>query len=109
MKALIAFAAFLFTLGAALAQTGTLPKIAKDMDYVEARKALAAQGFTPERLQGAVSCDKDDPRCFPEAFDCAGTGLAACVYTWKRGNAVIEVLTIGEQPIVDRVRCRSGC
>ncbi len=93
----------------ALAQSSAIPNIAKDTDYAAARKTLLAQGFTPERLAGASPCDKSDPRCFPEAFSCAGTGVAACLYVWKRGDAVIEIRTVGEQPIVDSLRCRSGC
>ena len=110
MMARAAFAvALTFAITSAFAQSSALPNIAKDTDYAAARKTLIAQGFAPERLAGAAPCDKDDPRCFPEAFSCAGTGVAACLYIWKRGNAVIEVRTIGEQPIVDNLRCRSGC
>ena len=109
MKRVAVVIALLILAEGAFAQPAVLPKIAKDTDYTAARKILMAQGFTPERLAGAAPCDKSDARCFPEAFSCAGTGLAACLYIWKRGNALIEVRTIGEQPIIDNIRCRSGC
>ncbi len=108
-RAFAAVILLVFGFGAAFAQPNALPKIAKDTDYAAARKTLSAQGFAPERLPDAAACEKDDPRCFPETFSCAGTGLAACLHVWRRGNSVIEVRTIGEQPIVDSLRCRSGC
>lgn len=109
MKPAVVAAALVFAASAAFAQQSALPKIAKDTGYPAARKTLLAQGYEPVRLPDASACEKDDPRCFPEAFACAGTGLAACVYTWRRGNSVIELRTIGEQLIVDSIRCRSGC
>jgi len=108
MKGVLLAAAFVLTAAGAQAQSN-LPKIAKDTDYAAARKTLLAQGYAPERLTGAVACEKDDPRCFPETFSCAGTGLGACLHIWKRANMIIEVSTLGEQPIVDRIRCRTGC
>lgn len=108
MKSAALAAIVILTAASAQAQS-SLPKIAKDTDYAAARKTLLAQGYMPERLAGAVACEKDDPRCFPETFSCAGTGLGACLHIWRRGNVVIEVSTIGEQPVVDRTRCRSGC
>ena len=106
----IALAAVLIlTAAGAQAQSNALPKIAKDTGYAAARKTLLAQGYVPERLADAMTCEKDDPRCFPETFSCAGTGLGACLHIWRRGNALIEVNTIGEQPVVNRIRCRSGC
>lgn len=109
MTRLVLAAVFILTAAGAEAQTNALPQIAKDAGYVTARKTLLAQGYAPERLAEASACEKDDARCFPETFSCAGTGLGACVHVWRRGNAVIEVLTIGERPVVDSIRCRSGC
>lgn len=109
MKPALIAAALALSATVASAQQNALPKIAKDTDYTAARKTLLAQGYEPARLPDASACEKDDPRCFPETFACAGTGLAACIYTWRRGNTVIEVHTIGEQPVIERVRCRSGC
>lgn len=102
-------ALFLLAAAAAQAQTAAVPRIAKDTEYPAARRTLLAQGYVPERLANAAACENDDPRCFPETFSCAGTGPGACLHLWRRGNAVIEVTTLGEQPLVDRIRCRSGC
>ena len=60
----------------------------------------------------ADACPAGDARCAgrPEMLACSGTGVAACVFTWRRGGALIEVGTVGEEaPSVSGVRCRSGC
>jgi hypothetical protein len=95
----------------ALAQEA-VPRLARDMDYAQARRTLQSRGWAPVRLPGADRCPSGDERCEgrPEMFSCAGTGLAACVFTWRRNATVIEVHTIGEgAPGVRTVRCRSGC
>lgn len=102
-------AVVLLAAAAAQAQTAAVPRIAKDTQYAAARGMLLAQGYVPERRANAAACEQDDPRCFPETFSFAGTGLGACLHLWRRGNVVIEVTTLGEQPVVDRIRCRSGC
>lgn len=105
----LAVALALFVCLPAFAQKHPAPRIAKDTSYADARKALTAQGFAGVRLPDADKCQKDDARCFPETFACAGTGLGQCVHIWRRGDTIIEVLTIGEDPVVDRVRCRANC
>ncbi len=94
---------------ATAAAAQTLPKLAPDTPYGKARDALRKLGYAPVALADAQACDKADPRCFPEAYACAGTGLAQCVYTWRKGRAVIEVVTEGEEPVVADVRCRDNC
>lgn len=107
MRATIAL--LLFSIAAA--QAGEkLPSIAKGSDYGKARNALIAMGWAPATMPDAQSCD-GDPRCKdrPEMEACAGTGLANCLFTWRKGAILIEVSTIGEEPQIDAITCRSGC
>lgn len=89
-----------------------LPALRSGQDYGQARKSLLTQGWKPVTLPDAEACSTDDRRCAgrPEVFICAGTGMANCLFTWRRRGTVIEVSTVGEEPaVLDRVRCRSGC
>lgn len=54
--------------------------------------------------------EDNDPRCYPEMDACAGTGLGQCLFTWRRGETIINVETIGDQPPqVQGVYCRVNC
>ncbi len=88
-----------------------LPKLRRDQDYGRTRQALVSAGWEPVTLPGADACMDGDERCAgrKEMFACAGSGLAQCVFTWRRGGTVIDVVTEGEQPQFARLRCRSGC
>lgn len=89
-----------------------LPKPRKDQDYARTREMLRAQGWTPVTLPDADSCQDGDARCAgrPEMFACAGSGFAQCLFTWRRGETVIDIVTVGEQPArFSAARCRSGC
>jgi hypothetical protein len=57
-------------------------------------------------------CQKGDHRCEggSETVACAGTGLANCLFRWKRKKTVIEFGTVGEDnPTVTFVNCKSNC
>jgi hypothetical protein len=54
-------------------------------------------------------CGGGDDRCFPEMEACAGTGLGQCIFTWKRGETIIEIFTTNECAIVSGVSCRVNC
>jgi hypothetical protein len=62
-----------------------------------------------ERCFPEMDACGDDERCFPEMEACAGTGLGQCIYSWRRGVTLIEVLTTNELPVVSGVRCRANC
>jgi hypothetical protein len=90
----------------------TLPALRKGQDYGKLRQSLLAQGWKPVTLPDAESCGTGDRRCAgrPEVYVCAGTGLANCIFTWRRGGTVIDVGTVGEaRAVFDRMSCRSGC
>jgi hypothetical protein len=89
-----------------------LPNIRKGQDYGKLRQSLLAQGWKPVTLPDAERCGAGDRRCAgrPEVFVCAGTGLANCIFTWRRGGTVIDIGTVGEtRAVFDRMSCRSGC
>lgn len=97
-------------LGSAWADT--LPRLPGQQDYGKARQSLQKQGWKPVTLPGADACQPADGRCAgrPEMFACAGSGLGQCLFTWRRGRTVVEVVTVGEdKPVVSLVRCRDGC
>ena len=95
---------------AALAKTPTFPK---NEPYASARESLLKQGWRPVHAPDpGFVCQKGDDRCQgrPETFACAGTGLANCLFLWKRQKTVIEVETVGEgSPSVTSVRCKANC
>ena len=86
-----------------------LPRLRKEQDYARTRQTLQSLGWMPVTLPGADICQGGDARCQgrPEMFICAGTGMAQCIFTWRRGATVIEIVTVGEGPaLFDKVGCR---
>lgn len=89
-----------------------LPRLPRGTEYGTARQQLTRLGWSPAKLPGAEPCPAGDARCAgrPEMVSCSGSGAAACLFAWRRGEQVIEVSTVGEEPAtVSGVRCRSGC
>jgi hypothetical protein len=107
----------------------SLPRFPQGTPYVEARQSLQDLGYRPELLANAdpesrVRCgfkvvgptepkpsagEADDMRCFPEMVTCAGIGPRQCSYSWRRGETLIDVLTVNEVPMVSGVKCRVNC
>ncbi len=106
----------------------SLPRFPKGTPYAEARQSLKALGYRPNALPDADAVSRDrcgykpdslaepklgagdgDIRCFPEMVACAGTGLGQCIYSWRRGETLIDVFTSNEIPAVTGVRCRVNC
>lgn len=106
----------------------SLPKFPPRTPYAEARRSLLALGYSPVALPDADEWSRSqcgfkrgnvdgkparagdgDERCYPEMEACAGTGLGQCVFAWRRGDTLIEVLTTNELPLVSGVRCRVNC
>ena len=65
------------------------PVFPKGTAYGQARRSLLALGWSPVRLPDADECAKDDKRCEgrPEMSSCSGTGLARCLFIWRKGEA----------------------
>jgi hypothetical protein len=115
------------------AEGASLPRFPKGTPYAEARQSLKALGYRPNALPDADDVSRarcgykpngltepetakginprrdDDERCFPEMVACAGTGLGQCIYSWRRGETLIDVFTSNEIPGVSGVRCRVNC
>lgn len=113
MKSPFAAIAVLIALSLSSSALAQVPSFPNNEPYAKARKHLLKKGWMPvhEPEDGFV-CQKDDPRCTgrPETVNCAGTGLANCIFRWKRKGVVIDVLTVGEtKPAITEVTCRSGC
>jgi hypothetical protein len=113
MKELIAATILLAGILVASSSMAQAPHFSKHEPYAKARVFLLKHGWKPVHAPDPnFECPKGDSRCQgrAETVTCAGTGLAPCVFRWKRKAVVIDVLTAGElPPIVTGVRCKSGC
>jgi len=105
--------AMVVAVGASPAFADAVPSFGMFTSYQTARKSLLSQGWLPWRLPNANSCSPQDDRCRgrPEMLNCDAGGSATCVFTWKKGQQVIEVTTRGKGsgPGVTGVKCQSGC
>ncbi len=80
-------------------QTGGLARLKKGEIYAKVRLKLLKAGWKPFHSPDAGECLDGDARCAgrPEMENCAGTGLAPCVFLWKRKDKTIVIFTIGEE------------
>jgi hypothetical protein len=110
MRMFLSVGALVLAVNPALAQQAA-PAFPRNTGYAEARQSLVGLGWAPVTLPDADRCPPRDGRCAgrPEMLSCSGTGIAACAFTWRRGDTLIEVLTAGEVPVVTGTRCRAGC
>jgi hypothetical protein len=110
VRFLISFAVIGLSVAPTFAQNPA-PTFPNGTSYAEARDSLIGLGWSPVTLPGSDLCSRNDERCAgrPEMHACSGTGLAPCAFAWRRGDTLIEVLTIGERPVVNGSRCRAGC
>ncbi|MDT2022425.1 hypothetical protein [Methylocella sp. CPCC 101449] len=82
--------------------------------YADARDSLQVLGWKPAPPEKPETCLSDDGRCKgrPETWACSGTGLGHCLYVWRRGDTLVEIVTQDEevsQQKVTSIRCRAGC
>ena len=114
MRASALLLAIIWTTAPSLTQAAALPTLKKGSPYASARATLTKQNYKPVRSDGS-GCRfgrEDVCKAYPEAETCAGTGLGNCLFVWRRGQQVIEVMTTGEEPkhlTVAGMKCRSGC
>lgn len=103
--------ASLLALTTAATAAERLPTFPPGTPYASVRNTLLALGWRPITLPDADRCGRTDERCQgrPEMQSCAGTGMANCLFTWKRNNTVIGVSTVGEDTTFDGTQCQSGC
>lgn len=69
--------------------------------YGLVRQSMLAAGWVPLTSGDAQPCSPIDNRCQgrPEMQACAGTGYAACRFTWQRGEVVVGICTRGEEAL----------
>ena len=70
-------------------------------NYDSLRSDLISNGWEPvQPLQRDTCFDYKIGNCgkYPEAKDCSGTGIAACVMVWKRNGLEKTIYTAGEMP-----------
>lgn len=82
-----------------VAQTDGLPRLRKGENYAKVRSKLLKAGWKPFHSPDAAECLDGDARCAgrPEMENCAGTGLAPCLFLWKRKGRTAVIYTIGEE------------
>lgn len=89
---------------AALVGTAFADEIVKaGDDYAAARKRLIAAGWRAMDLRASRTdgaCVASDVcETYPEAEDCAGSGLAACSLMFsKPDGTAVRIVTVGEDP-----------
>jgi hypothetical protein len=81
-------------------------------EYPGARNILLAQGYkpAPPADDRADSCERRQSNfCepYPEAADCAGTGLGQCLMYWSREGMTLTIVTVGDDPKIIRSVDRS--
>ena len=83
-----------------------LPRLTPGEPYSRARIALIGRGWRPVKTNarlddGTLRKTLGDAGAMLEAgyvetFDCSGSGLAYCIFIWKRGTKCVHVITQGE-------------
>jgi len=113
MKTLFSIALVFIAMSQCSSALAQAPSFPENEPYAKVRKALLKKGWKPVHdPEAGFVCEKGDPRCKgrPETVSCGGTGLANCIFRWKRKGVVINVNTIGEtKPVITEVTCHAGC
>lgn len=108
-----ALAASVFCFAAVDASAKSVSGVPNGGSYASARKILVKSGWKPvHQPEQGFECMKGDERCEgrPETVNCSGTGVAACIFRWKKKARVIDVIAAGEtDPQITGVECRKGC
>lgn len=81
-------------------EPAVIPRIRKNYPYVDARQSLLGEGWTPVRSLKSNGCGAAKPCAYPEAESCAGTGMAECIFIWKRDEIIMRVDTVDDPPLI---------
>jgi hypothetical protein len=103
--AILALAVF----AASPAFANDLPRsVKKGADYDAVRSAIIKAGFKPmpDAEERAGFCQASPSACepYPEAENCAGTGLAPCIMVWSQGRGGVRIFTSGEPKVITSVQ-----
>jgi hypothetical protein len=85
-----------------------LPKsVRKGADYDAVRAAIVRAGYkpAPDPVEREGFCAASPAACepYPEAENCAGTGLAPCIMVWSLGRGGVRIITQGEPKVIRSV------
>lgn len=71
--------------------------------YDALRHVLVEDGWMPFERTEDDDCwsNKAHPLCriYPEAKECAGSGVSPCNMVWTKGNETLEIGTVGERRV----------
>lgn len=98
MKNIFSAALFLCIPAAIAAPGCSVPPVA-GKTYHQARAALIEAGFKPVAIPTENTAPLEPWRAlgYLEAFDCAGTGAAGCMFAWRTGQGrKVTITTAGE-------------
>jgi hypothetical protein len=78
-------------------------------DYKIVRMQLLNAGYTPFHAADADECDASDLRCKdrPEMESCSGVKDANCNFLWAKNGRIIEINTVGENPVFKKLWIRT--
>lgn len=81
----------------------TVPQFETDEAYGHVREKLIQMGWEPVVSPESDTCWEGDVRCTnrPEMEACSGTGIAPCVFVWRKENYTLRVYTVGEDAEVE--------
>lgn len=86
----------------AIAHAQATPQIKPGTPYAKVRSILLKEGWKPvgQEPESFDSMAQDlKQRGWIETKECAGSGLAPCIFTWKNlKGKEIEIVTTGEEP-----------
>ena len=92
---------------AVFGQGSGLPRFRKHESYSTVRIKMLKAGWKPYHASDADECNGDE-RCEgrPEMKICSGTGMAFCVFLWKRNGKTAYIQTAGENTALESYRVR---
>lgn len=75
-----------------------IPQVKKGASYASVRQALIKEGWKPAPQSEEVFGFATEVRKkYKEVQDCAGTGIAPCIFIFKNASGkILEVGTVGE-------------
>jgi len=106
MKKIVGF--FVLGIACITLNAQVLPNIQKKTPYAKVRVVLKNEGWQPiaqKQDEFDVMANEHKSSGWIEVKQCAGSGLAPCIFVWKnKQGKQIEVLTVGENPSFNAFR-----
>ncbi|WP_157182244.1 hypothetical protein [Methylobacterium sp. WSM2598] len=116
MRVLVTALAVILASARMAAALERMPRISKGAFYDRVRPMMMESGWQPVPIpkdqQGCAPGREDVCEHYPEAEACSGTGMAYCIFVWRKNEAQMRVTTTGEELtdlIVSDVNCEIFC